>query len=150
MPMNGHHLFRRSRIRLAFWYAFVMGAILSLSGLGMYRALVRVKWVSLEREIESIAGTLHDSLEPMLPASKAATILQQIFPDLCLAGQFCNPNPTLIQRHTIGISDRDLYYLRLFDHHGKLLAFSPTQPAQLPQTFNPAQWQTFKLSLIHI
>lgn len=145
--MNGHLLFRRSRIRLAFWYAFVMGAILSLSGLGMYRAIVRVKWTSLEREIESIAGTLHDSLEPMLPASAApTTVLQQIFPDLCLVGKFCNPKPTLIQRHTIGIGDRDLYYLRLFDHYGKLLAFSPNQPAQLPQTFNSAQWQTFKSS----
>lgn len=143
--MNGHYLFRRSRIRLALWYAFVMGAILSLSGLGMYRAMVRVKWASLEREIESIAGTLHDSLEPMLPASEApTTVLQQIFPDLCLAGQFCNPKPTLIPRHTIGIGDRDLYYLRLFDHHGQLLAFSPNQPPQLPQTFNSAQWQTFK------
>jgi two-component Ni(II)/redox sensor kinase NrsS len=143
--MNGHHLFRRSRIRLAFWYAFVMGAILSLSGLGMYRAIIRVKWTSLEREIESIAGTLHDSLEPMLPASAApTTVLQQIFPDLCLVGQLCNPKPTLIQRHTIGIGDRDLYYLRLFDHYGKLLAFSPNQPAQLPQTLNSAQWQTFK------
>ncbi|MDJ0800489.1 MAG: hypothetical protein QNJ51_27385 [Calothrix sp. MO_167.B12] len=60
--MNGYQLFRRSRIRLAFWYAFVMGVILSLSGLGVYRALVRFKWAYLEREIESIAGTLHDSL----------------------------------------------------------------------------------------
>ncbi len=138
--MNAHHLFRRSHIRLALWYALVMGAILSLSGLGMYRAMVRVKWASLEREIESIAGTLHDSLEPMLPASEApTTVLQQIFPDLCLVGQFCNPKPTLIPRHTIGIGDRDLYYLRLFDHHGKLLAFSPNQPPKLPQTFNSAQ-----------
>jgi two-component Ni(II)/redox sensor kinase NrsS len=146
MPMNGHHLFRRSRIRLALWYAFVMGAILSLSGLGMYRAMVRVKWTSLEREIESIAGTLHDSLEPMLPVSEAPTpVLQQIFPDLCLTGQFCNLKPTLIPRHTIGIGDRDLYYLRLFDHYGKLLAFSPNQPAQLPQTLNSAQWQTFNV-----
>lgn len=143
--MNGHHLFRRSRIRLALWYALVMGTILSLSGLGMYRAMVRVKWLSLEREIESIAGTLHDSLEPMLPAALApTTVLQQIFPDLCLTEQFCNPKPTLIQRHTIGIGDRDLYYLRLFDHHGQLLAFSPNQPSRLPQTFNSAQWQTFK------
>ena len=143
--MNGHHLFRRSRIRLALWYALVMGAILSLSGLGMYRAKIRVKWASLEREIESIAGTLHDSLEPMLPTSEApTTVLQQIFPDLCLTEQFCNPKPTLIPRHTIGIGDRDLYYLRLFDHHGQLLAFSPNQPPRLPQTLNPTQWQTFK------
>lgn len=143
--MNGYKLFRRSRIRLAFWYAFVMGVILSLSGLGVYRALVRFKWSYLEREIESIAGTLHDSLEPMLPPSQTPTkVLQKIFPDLCLTGKLCNPKPTLIQRHTIGISDRNIYYLRLFDSKGKLLAFSPNQPAQLSKALNSSKWQTFK------
>jgi two-component Ni(II)/redox sensor kinase NrsS len=141
--MNTHQLFRRSRIRLALWYALVMGVILSLSGLGMYRALIQSNWAALEREIESIAGTLHDSLEPMLPASgNPVAILQQIFPELCLAGQRCNVRPTLIQRHTIGISDRNTYYIRLFDYQGKLLAFSPNQPAQLPNTLNPTDWQT--------
>ncbi len=141
--MNTHQLFRRSRIRLALWYALVMGVILSLSGLGMYRALIQSNWTDLEREIESIAGTLHDSLEPMLPASEnPVVILQQIFPELCLAGQSCNVRPTLIQRHTIGISDRNTYYIRLFDYQGKLLAFSPNQPPQLPNRLNPTDWQT--------
>ncbi|HEY9808925.1 MAG TPA: two-component system sensor histidine kinase RppB [Halomicronema sp.] len=143
--MNSHHLFRRSRIRLAFWYASVMGVILSLSGLGMYRSLVQSNWTALEREIESIAGTLHDSLEPMLPASGDTTsVLQQVFPELCLAEQPCNSNPTLIERHTIGISDRSTYYIRLFDHRGKLLAFSPNQPASLPNSLNRELWQTFR------
>jgi len=39
--MNTHKLFRRSRTRLALWYAVFMGVILSLFGLGMYRALDR-------------------------------------------------------------------------------------------------------------
>ncbi|MGB7444928.1 MAG: two-component system sensor histidine kinase RppB [Coleofasciculaceae cyanobacterium] len=143
--MNSHQLFRRSRIRLALWYAGVMGVILSLSGFGMYRALVQANWAALEREIESIAGTLHDSLEPILPASEDPTaILQQILPELCLVGQPCNTNPTLIQRHTTGISDRNTYYIRLFDHQGKLLAFSPNQASYLPQTLNPATWQTWR------
>lgn len=143
--INSQKLFRRSRIRLACWYAIAMGGILSLSGLGMYRALVQANWVALEREIESIAGTLHDSLEPMLPAFGDPTeVLQQIFSDLCLVGQPCNTSPTLIQRHTIGISDRNIYYIRLFDNHGKLLAFSANQPLQLPKVLNSALWQTFQ------
>jgi two-component Ni(II)/redox sensor kinase NrsS len=142
--MNSHQLFRRSRVRLALWYALVMGVILSLSGFGMYRALVQSNWAALEREIESIAGTLHDSLEPMLPASGDPTpALQQILPELCLTSQPCNSNPTLIQRHTTGISDRNTYYIRLFDHQGKLLAFSPNQPSLLPKTLNRSLWQTF-------
>jgi two-component system, OmpR family, Ni(II)-sensor and/or redox sensor kinase NrsS len=143
--MNSHQLFRHSRIRLALWYALVMGVILSVSGLGLYRSLVQSNWVAMEREMESIAGTLHDSLEPMLPASEDPTaVLRQILPELCLAGQPCNTNPTLIQRHTTGISDRSTYYIRLFDHQGQLLAFSPNQPPSLPKTLNPMLWQTFR------
>lgn len=142
--MNAQQLFRRSRIRLALWYALVMGVILGLSGFGMYRALLQSNWAALEREIESSAGTLHDSLEPMLPDSENPTgVLKQIFPELCLVGQPCNVSPTLIQRHTTGISDRSIYYIRLYNHHGKLLAFSPNLPPQLPQVFNGEPWQTF-------
>jgi two-component Ni(II)/redox sensor kinase NrsS len=143
--MNSHQLFRRSRIRLALWYALVMGVILSLSGLGMYRSLVQSNWAAMEREMESIAGTLHDSLEPMLPASEDPTaVLRRILPELCLAGQSCNTDPTLIQRHTTGISDRSTYYIRLFNHQGQLLAFSPNQPPSLPKTLNRSPWQTFR------
>ena len=143
--MNSYSLFRRSRLKLAIWYAGVMGVILSVSGFAMYRAMVQAKWGAMEREIESIAGTLHDSVEPLLPPSEEPTaVLQQIFPDLCLSGQSCNTTPTLIQRHTIGISDRTTYYIRLFNHQGKLLAFSPNQPLSLPQTLNRSSWQTFR------
>ena len=143
--MNSQQLFRRSRLRLATWYALVMGGILSLSGLSVARALVQANWVALEREIESIAGTLHDSLEPMLPNSENPTdMLQQIFPDLCVVDQPCDPNPSLIQRHTIGISDRTTYYIRLFDEQGNLLAFSSNQPEPIPDIINPTTWQTLQ------
>jgi two-component Ni(II)/redox sensor kinase NrsS len=143
--MNSQQLFRRSRLQLAAWYALVMGSILNLLGLGMARALVQANWVALEREIESIAGTLHDSLEPMLlPAEDPTNALQQIFPDLCIADQPCEPTPTLIQRHTTGISDRTTYYIRLFDHQGNLLAFSPNQPEPLSDILNAELWQTLQ------
>lgn len=143
--MNSQQLFRRSRLQLAAWYALVMGGILSLLGLGMAHILVQANWVALEREIESIAGTLHDSLEPMLPASQDPTgVLQQILPDLCVVGQPCETNASLIQRHTIGISDRTTYYIRLFDNRGNLLAYSPNQPEPLFSQLNPETWQTLQ------
>ncbi|MEO1619393.1 MAG: two-component system sensor histidine kinase RppB [Cyanobacteria bacterium J06632_3] len=157
--MNSQQIFRRSRLRLAGWFVLVMGSILGLSGLGMARALVQSNWVALEREIESTAGTLHDSLEPMLPPAEASTIdlteaLQQILPDLCVTDRAvieqpvaeltCDNDPSLIQRHTTGISDRTTYYIRLYDTQGNLLAFSPNQPEPLPFTLNPAIWQTLQ------
>jgi len=143
--MSIRPLFRRSRIRLALWYSLVMGGILSLSAYAVYRSIVQSNWVAMERELESIAGTLHDSLEPMLPATGDPTVvLQQIFPDLCLVEQPCTINKTLIQRHTTGVSDRTLYYIRLFDYNGKLLAFSPNQPTSLPDTLTSTSWQTIQ------
>jgi two-component Ni(II)/redox sensor kinase NrsS len=122
-----------------------MGGILGVLGLGVYRSIVQANWVALEREIESIAGTLHDSLEPMLPNNSSPTeVLQQIFPDLCLVNQPCRTNPTLLERHTLGISDRRLYYIRLFDYRGRLLVFSPNQPSNLSPQLNKETWQTIQ------
>mgnify|MGYP000075483576 CR=1 FL=1 len=146
--MNTHLLFRRSRTRLALWYAGVMAVILSLSGFSIYRFLIQSNWDAMEREIESIAGTLHDSLEPMLPVAEEPTaILRRILPELCLVEHPCNISPTLIQRHTTGISDRSTYYIRLFNHQGKLLAFSPSQIIpELPQSLITEPWQTLQSS----
>ena len=130
---------------VSLWYAGVMAMILSLSGLGTYRALIQSNWAALEREIESSAGTLHDSVEPLLPSNTApVTLLQKIFPDLCLVGQSCDRTPTLIQRHTTGVSDRTTYYIRLFNYEETLLGFSPNQPSNLPATLIKTPWQTFE------
>lgn len=144
--MNTYQLFRRSRMRLALFYAGVMAVILSLAGFSMYRFLIQSNWEAIEREMESIAGTLHDSLKPMLPSSENPTaILQRILPELCLTKQPCHVSPTLIGRHTTGISDRNTYYIRLFDRQGQMLAFSPSKiSAELPQSLTTAPWQTFK------
>lgn len=143
--MNIYQLFRRSRIRLAFWYASVMAIILSLSGFSMYRSLVQSNWKAMEQEMEAIAGTLHDSLEPMLPITQDPTIvLRQILPELCITGKPCNVSPTLIQRHTTGISDRNIFYIRLYDRQGNLIAFSPNQPLPLSSVVNSERWQTFQ------
>jgi two-component system, OmpR family, Ni(II)-sensor and/or redox sensor kinase NrsS len=137
-------LFYQSRLQLAFWYSLVMAGILGVSGILIYRSILFWNWTALEREIQSIAGTLHDSLEPMLPITEdPAHTLTQIFPDLCLVNQPCNPDKTTIQRHTTGISDRNIYYLRLFNVQGKLLAFSDNQPSLMARLPNQTPWQTF-------
>ena len=52
----------RSRLRLAAVYLAVIGVILYGAGLGMLGLLMRANWSALEREVETLAGTLHDSL----------------------------------------------------------------------------------------
>nr|MBA3922055.1 two-component sensor histidine kinase [Nostocaceae cyanobacterium] len=45
--MNQNKLFQQTRTRLAFWYAIVMGLILSLCGFAVYKAMFHAHWVAL-------------------------------------------------------------------------------------------------------
>ncbi|MFP4124816.1 MAG: efflux RND transporter permease subunit, partial [Coleofasciculus sp.] len=64
--MRQNKLFSQTRGKLALSYAFVMGVILSLLGFGVYEAIAHAHLITLERELKSVAGTLHDSLESKL------------------------------------------------------------------------------------
>ena len=83
--MNQNSLFKRTKLRLTCYYAGVMGVILSICGLGVYEAIAHAHWSTLNREIESVAGALHDSLETVLkqPGKLEPDVLR-IIPDLCL------------------------------------------------------------------
>jgi hypothetical protein len=79
-----------------------MGAILSLSGIGVYKAIAHAHWVALNRELESVAGTLHDSLELKLKQpGRISPVVKQLLPDICLTGKSCLPEQNLSQRHIL-------------------------------------------------
>jgi two-component Ni(II)/redox sensor kinase NrsS len=79
--MNSSQLFRRSRTRLALWYAGVMTVILSLTGFSMYRFLIQSNWDAMEREIESIAGTLHGLYPNLTSKTQTTSNFRQKFPE---------------------------------------------------------------------
>ena len=149
--MNQDRLFRQTRWRLASWYAGVMGVILSLSGLGLYEAIAHAHWVTLDREISSVAGTLHDSLEPLL---KQPGIIEpearRLLPDLCLAdassegqcsGYAETKDKQYERRHAIGAVSQGNYYVRFLDKSGNLVAWAGTE-LELPGTADGEAWQT--------
>jgi two-component system OmpR family sensor kinase len=156
--MQQNSLFNQTRVRLAFWYASVMGIILSVSGFGMYRAIAHAHMVALDREIASVAGTIHDSLELKLQnVGQIEPIVYEFLPDLCTRGNSCfikgtsqlkfNTNCpvavyTLVSsnRHILSVIGQGNYYLRLLDMKGCLMAFVgvPPEVSSLP-VLN--QWQ---------
>ena len=147
--MNQNQLFQQVRWRLASWYAGVMGVILGLSAFGLYEAIAHAHWVTLDREISSVAGTLHDSLEPLL---KQPGILEpevrRLLPDLCLVdarsddrclGSVAKNDP---QRHAIGAVRQENYSIRLIDRPGNLVAWAGTK-LKVPTVDNGQDWLTF-------
>lgn len=140
--MNQNELFRMTRWRLASWYGGVMGVILSVCGLGIYQAIAHAHWMTIDRELESVSGTLHDSIEPVLKQpGRLEAETRRLLPDLCIVGQSCLSNA---ERHTLGAMTQANYYVRLLDSLGRPVAFAGTLPEKLPSTSTKKLWQTIK------
>ncbi len=133
----------RARLRLAALSLLVMGAILYGAGFAMARLLLQEREAALRRELQTLAGTLHDSLKPSLPPlATPSRALAAVLPGLCLVGQACPAADALIERHAISAADPSRFQLRIFNARGQLLAASPG--AQGPARPEPV-WQEQRL-----
>ncbi len=118
-----------SRLRLAAAYLAVIGVILYGAGYGLFGLLMRANGSAIEREVETLAGTLHDSLKPLLPPdARPSPQLARVLPGLCLVGEPCPSPPSLLPRHAVSITDPERFYVRLLDRRGALIAHSPGSP----------------------
>ncbi|MBW4646277.1 MAG: HAMP domain-containing histidine kinase [Goleter apudmare HA4340-LM2] len=143
--MNQNKLFQLTRLRLALWYALVMALILTLCGFGIYRAISHAHWVTLDREIESVAGTLHDSIELKLKQpNQLEPVIKDILPNICVIGNKCISEPSNSQRHTLSAINQGDYYIRFFNNSGRLFAIAGSYPQGLSPSFNQELWQTLK------
>jgi signal transduction histidine kinase len=144
--MNQNRLFFLTRWRLASLYAGVMGIILSLSGLCIYQWMAHTDWQALDRELESVAGTLHDGLEPKLKQpGQIEPSVEQVLPSLCLADNICPSQSTIpTNRHVLGAVQQDGYYLRFLDLSGRMIATLGQQPEGISPPVQQAPWQTLQ------
>lgn len=146
--MNKNQLFRSTRVRLALCYATVMGLILSISGFSFYRVVFNAHVVALDSEIESVAGTLHDTLEPKLKEpGKLESTVQQLFSNLSLCenvGAKCIQQKFNNGRHFIGVTNHSNYYVRFFDLSGRLIATAGRYPEGISTAFSNQKWQFLK------
>jgi signal transduction histidine kinase len=140
--MHNNRLFNLTRLRLAAWYAGVIGLLMLLFSFSMYQVMAQVHWHALDQELETIAGTLHDGLEPNLLQPKQITPdVQEFLPGLCPVSEDCSVASVPSQRHVLGLFQQDGYYLRLLDPSGAILATLGNQPEGLTISARPL-WQT--------
>jgi signal transduction histidine kinase len=136
-----NRLFVRSRWQLASWYAGISSIILLISALGVYEAIAHAHRITINQELESVAGTLHDSLLPVLQQpGKLEPEVKELLPNTCLVATDCD-HPDRFQRLRLGVIGQDKYYLRLFDLSKNLVAVAGIQP-KLPLTLGRQQWLT--------
>ncbi|NUN66795.1 two-component sensor histidine kinase (plasmid) [Pseudanabaena biceps] len=141
--MNHNKIFFGARLHLAGWYAGVMGIILTLSGVGIYQVMAHAHWQAVDRELESVAGTLHDSLEPLLQQSdRIDPSIQQILPNLCIIGEKCEQEPSA--RHILGAIQQDRFYALFLTRSGTLIATVGKPPIGIVPGIKQNAWQTIE------
>lgn len=141
--MEKNQLFNQTRLRLAVWYALVMGCILGLSGFGVYHVVAHAYYETIDRGLESLADALHSSIEPVWQQpGHLKQIAQQLALELCVSQADCPTKIAVIKRPIAGAADPISYYMRLLDLSGKPISLAGLQLQQLPLTSPANQWQT--------
>jgi two-component Ni(II)/redox sensor kinase NrsS len=157
---SANRLLVHARLRLAGLSLLVMGALLYGSGVAMGRLLLQSQDSAIRRELQALAGTLHDSLKPVLPqAARPTPALVSVLPGLCIEGEPCKAPDSLVERHAISATDSDRYKLSVLDQSGALIASSPGAPDaispvadqdwQLTQEPFGQRWLTYSIHLHH-
>ncbi|MDY7004211.1 MAG: two-component system sensor histidine kinase RppB [Cyanobacteriota bacterium] len=138
--MHQNKLFQQTHLSLAGWYVTVMGIILSICSLGFYEAILHAHRITVDREIESVATTIHDSLKTVLEQPGQITVAAtRILPDFCLVETSCNLTPANLK----GVPETENYYLRLLDRSNNLIAIAGLRLKKLQLTQTAAlQLQT--------
>ena len=139
--MHSNQLFNRTRWQLAGWYALVMGLLLGVCGVAVYQVVLYSQRYILQQKLDSLAGTLHDIIEPELQQPGQLTpSIKTILPGLCLGNENCNSENDGA-RHTARVFQQEGYYLRFLDQSGRIVATSGSQPDVLERLELKQYWQ---------
>ena len=131
--MNQNSIFRSTRWRLTVFYTGVIGFLFLLCGFGVWQVIVHAHRVTLERELKSIAGNLHDNLESTLKQpGKLEAASWRYLPNLYLYQNSKWVLAEYFERHTLNPIDRGAYYVRLLDTKGNPIAQAGIKPDSLP------------------
>lgn len=143
--MHRNRLFNQTRLQLAVWYAAAMGSILGLAGFATYQMVAHSHWNAVQQELQSISGTLHDSLEPKLKQpGRLEPAVQTVLPNLCLVGNQCAILSSEFERHTLNAFQQSGYYIRFSDQQGTLLATAGQVPPGLSMQLDDHPMHTLK------
>jgi signal transduction histidine kinase len=141
--VEGNQLFRLTRLRLATWYALVMGCILGLSGFGLYHVVAHAYLETINKGLQSVGTALSQSIEPIWQQpERLKQLAQEISLELCVAQARCVTKKALTQQPLTEMAEPVNYYLRLLNRSGKPIAIAGMHLEQLPITLPAEHWQT--------
>jgi signal transduction histidine kinase len=119
--VHQNRLFNRTRIQLTVTYAIVIGLITLLSGYTIHLVMIRAFARTVDRELDTLAGTVHDMFEAVLQQPEVIDrVALNLLPGLCLVGQECSPIKS--DSKLAELTQKQGYCLRLLNLKGREIA----------------------------
>jgi signal transduction histidine kinase len=136
-----NRLFNRTRTKLAVTYAIVIGLITLLSGCAIHLVMIRAFARTVDRELNTLAGTVHDTLEAVLQQPELVDpVVMKLLPGLCVIDQECS----LVRPHSkiAELTKKQGYCLRLLSLKGRTIATLGTKKHQFNDDIPTMDWET--------
>ena len=140
MVMNKNRLFSKIRRQLAVWFVSVMAIILIVCEFSLDRALSQAYKSTLDRELTSVANTLHNGFLTVLDKpGKLESSVANLLPDICPYSYACydTNNSSLMPIAAIYQIE---YYVRLLSPEGNPVAIAGKRIKSLPVTPTKSEW----------
>jgi signal transduction histidine kinase len=139
--MHQNQLFNRTRLQLAGFYAIAIGLITLSSGFAIHLVLIRAFSRTVDRELNTLVGTVHDALEAVLQQPAIVSPLaMKLLPGLCVTGKECSP--TKSDSKIAELTHKQGYYLRLLNLNGKEIAKLGNTKHQFNDEIPTMHWET--------
>jgi signal transduction histidine kinase len=147
--MRESRLFNRTRIQLTGFYAIAIGLITLLSGLAIHLVLIRAFARTVDRELNTLSGTIHDALESILEQPEVINfpkgnlrrqVATNLLPGLCIVGGECFP--TKADSKIGELTQQQGYCIRLLNLNGRTTATLGTKRHTFPDEIPTMHWKT--------
>jgi signal transduction histidine kinase len=140
--VHQNRLFNRTRIQLTGFYAIVIGLMTLISGGAIHLVMIRTFERSVNRELDTLAGTVHDNLEAVLQQPEVVdSVAMNSLPGLCIVGKQCSsvkPDSKIAE-----LTKQQGYYLRLLSLKGREIATLGANKHKFTDNRLPTiHWQT--------
>lgn len=139
--MQQGSLFHQTRLRLAGWYAGVMGCTLALFSFGIYGVIAEAYGRTIDRGLESVTRILAQQIEPILEQPERLSQLANYL-KVCLPKADCLPAIAEAQPPLTNLTSPADYYIRLLDSTGNPIMVGGIQLEELAITPGTQQWRT--------
>ena len=128
-----HQLFRQTRWQLTTWYAGMIASILAVCGLGFYEAIAHAHRITVDRELQSVASTLHNTLKSILQQpGKLTSQVNEVVPLVCFGNTNCLKVGSSTQQ--LEIIAQDNYYFYFLNNSQQIIATGGIQLEEIKST----------------